>query len=108
MKGGRHFELLAPGPKRVIIVFAIETESVQPECLLRRTGMFPGNGRDRTANITGTNDHLQTQVVHRMLKLLDCFAGRVNWDNRRRRQAIGILAICFSVVTVESSAGTEP
>ena len=108
METWRDAQLDTFGPYRVVVVLAVEREEVEPVGIAGRMRHRRRDRGNRTAHVPRHHDDLEPERLYRIFEFLDGFLRRMHRDDRRRRQAVGILAEDIGVVGVEGAAGRPP
>src|SRR6266446_4923321 len=108
MKRRRNPQLHALSPDRVVIVFAVDAKSVEPDCLAAGLGELARDRLDWPLDVTRHHHGLELELPDRVLEFLDRFSRRVHRDHRNWRHTIGIFTENISVVEVDSAASCAP
>ena len=93
---GRHAELDALRPHRVVVVVALERDQIEA----RR----PVAGERRPSDVAAQHGNLETERAHRVFELGDRFGGVVHRDDRGRGHAIGVRPVGIGDVAVVRTA----
>src|SRR6266852_5544443 len=104
MEGRLNFEFEAFGPYRVVVVLAVESESVDPVAVAARFRRYPHRSLDRPAHITRHHDGLEAEFANRIFEFGDCLLRRMHRDGRDRQEAVGIAGEHVDLHLVERAA----
>jgi hypothetical protein len=105
VKTRNYLKLLTFGPHRIVIVFTVDAESVEPKGIARSFRILARNCRNRPLDIARHQYRFEPQHVNRIFEFLQRLLRGVHRNCRDRSNPVPVHTPDFGAVPIQCAAG---